>query len=179
MRFCHTQVNYNHLRRGCGVHSPFLSLCHISFNFTKHLNRCRACCLCSFESLSFCQMSTTNALSSQSRPAQAVFHIDTNSIIVSNYKYLGVFEWRLNYESYKTWIKLLQLLMGGEGAVKLSLRFNWPNVSKASYVATHLWCTGSVFAVSLNKISLSLITHMEQQKPVWVSSAACFPDMHI
>lgn len=94
-----------------------------------------------------------------------MFHIDTNSIIVSNYKYLGVFEWRLNYKSCKTWIKLLELLMGGEGAVKLSLRFNWPNVSKASGVASSLWFIGSVFVVSLNKYLLasSLTGHNTSQ----------------
>jgi len=78
-------------------------------------------------------------LSSQSRPAQAVFHIDTNSIIVGNYKYLGVFEWRLNYKSCKTWIKLPELLMGEERAVKLSLGSNWLNVFEASGVASSWW----------------------------------------
>ena len=89
-------------------------------------------------------------------PAQAVFHIDTNSIIVSNYKYLGVFEWRLNYKSCKTWIKLLERLIGGKGAVKLSLTFNWPNVSKAGGVASSLWFIGSVLVVNLNKYLFTL-----------------------
>lgn len=61
----------------------------------------------------------------------------------------------LNYKSCKTRIKLLKPLIGGEGAVKLSLWFNWPNFAKASGLASGLWVIGNVFVVSLNKYVLA------------------------
>lgn len=169
---CHTWVNYNSLGGGCGVHSPFLSLCHIQFHFTKHLNGCCAC-LCSFGSLSSCQTSTTNALFSQSRPAQAVFRIDTNSIIVSNYKYLGVFEWKLNYKSYKTRIKLLELLIGAKGAIKLSLRYNWPDLSKAAGIIISVWFIVSALVVSLYKYPFASSPRGHEKSQVWMTLASC------
>ena len=55
--------------------------------------------------------------------------------------------------------------MGGEGDVKLSLRFNWPNVSAAGGPASGGCCIGSVFVVSLNKNLLVF-------KSVWGSAAS-------
>lgn len=103
-----------------------------------------------------------------------MFHIDTNSIIVSNYKYLGVFEWRLNYKSSKTWFKLLEFFVGGKGAVKLSFTFNWLNVCKAGGVASSLWFIGSVFVVSLNKyLFASSPTGYKKSQ-----CASCFTERH-
>ena len=56
--------------------------------------------------------------------------------------------------------------MGGEGAVKLSLRFNWPNVSKASGVASSCWFIGKCLCGQFEQISLNLFTHEVLEKPV-------------
>ena len=63
--------------------------------------------------------------------------------------------------------------MGGEGAVKLSLRLNWPNFSKASGVASSLWFIGRVSVVSLNKYLWASLPTGHEKKPEWVRSAAC------
>lgn len=63
--------------------------------------------------------------------------------------------------------------MGGEGAVKLSLRFNWPNFSKASGVAGSLWFIESVFVVSFNKYLLASSATGGQEKLVWMRLEAC------
>lgn len=79
----------------------------------------------------------------------------------------------LNYKSCKTWIKLFEPLMGGEGAITLSLRFNWPNFSKASSVASRLWFIGSVFVVSLNKFLLASSPMGHKEKPLWLREVVC------
>lgn len=84
----------------------------------------------------------------------------------------------LNYKSCKTWIKLFEPLMGGEGAITLSLRFNWPNFSKASSVASRLWFIGSVFVVSLNKFLLASSPMGHKEKPLWLRGAVCWIHIH-
>lgn len=89
----------------------------------------------------------------------------------------GCLSGALNYKSCKTWIKLLEPLMGVEGAVTPSLRFNWPNFSKASGVASGLRFIGSVFVVSLSKYLLASSPTGHKEKPVWLRAAAYWSNM--
>lgn len=84
----------------------------------------------------------------------------------------------LNYKSCKTWIKLLEPLMGVEGAVTPSLRFNWPNFSKASGVASGLRFIGSVFVVSLSKYLLASSPTGQKRKASVVESS-CLLKQHV
>lgn len=66
--------------------------------------------------------------------------------------------------------------MGGKRGVNLSLRFNWPNFSKASGVANSLL---EVSLWSVEHIHIGPFTHRRQVKLLWVRSAACLRHTHI